>query len=131
MGIGIDNQAVHTIPFRQRFEAEKVLKAVGPKNGFEVTCYRWTNDTADPKFKKYQEDFRGRTGLTVEPEGCGRVNAQALKNFDAVLFFTTGNPLTKAELKGIYRRLATLKKILEPGQKKIKGFFNFRMDLGK
>ena len=32
------------------------------------------------------------------PENCGRINKETLKNFDVVLFFTTGNPLTKEEL---------------------------------
>src|SRR5581483_12283014 len=26
------------------YEAEKILKTIGPKNGFEVTCYRFTGD---------------------------------------------------------------------------------------
>jgi uncharacterized protein len=78
--------------------AEEVLKEIGPKNGFDVTCYRYTRDPNDPGFTKYAEAFRARTGLTVEPENCGRVNKETLKNFDVVLFFTTGNPLTKQEL---------------------------------
>ena len=71
--------------------AEDVLKEIGPKSGFAVTCYRYTGDPADPGFEKYAKDFRGRTGKPVEPESCGRVNAETLKNFDAVLFFTTGS----------------------------------------
>ena len=78
--------------------AEQTLKEIGPKNGFEVTCYRYTRDPKDPAFVKYAENFRKVTGVTVEPESCGRVNKEALKNFDVVLFFTTGNPLTKEEL---------------------------------
>lgn len=96
--------------------AEEVLKEIGPKNGFTVTCYRFTRDpNAKTKFKpkkdgpevettvleKYAADFRARTGVTVEPEHCGRVNKETLKNFDVVLFFTTGNPLTKDELKDL------------------------------
>jgi type 1 glutamine amidotransferase len=81
--------------------AEDVLKEIGPKNGFEVTCYRWTNDTGTPAFAKYQKDFRGRTGKTVEPENCGRVNKETLAKFDCVLFFTTGNPMTTAETKDL------------------------------
>jgi hypothetical protein len=46
----------------------------------------------------YSERFRGPTKLTVEKEHIGRINKDTLKNFDAVLFFTTGNPLTKDEL---------------------------------
>jgi type 1 glutamine amidotransferase len=78
--------------------AEDVLKEIGPKNGFDVTCWRFTRNP-DPKvLAKYGEEFRKRTGKTVEPENCGRVNKDTLKNFDVVLFFTTGNPLTKEEL---------------------------------
>jgi type 1 glutamine amidotransferase len=81
--------------------AEDVLKEIGPKNGFEVTCYRWTNDTNTPAFAKYQKDFRNRTGKTVESENCGRVNKETLAKFDCVLFFTTGNPMTAAETKDL------------------------------
>ena len=78
--------------------AEQTLKEIGPKNGFAVTCYRYTRDPKDPAFAKYAENFRKVTGVVVEPESCGRVNKETLKNFDVVLFFTTGNPLTKEEL---------------------------------
>lgn len=85
-------------------EAEKVLKEVGPKNGFDVTCWRFTGDP-DAKDKNgktalaaYSDKFRGPTKLPVEKEHIGRINKDTLKNFDAVLFFTTGNPLTKEEL---------------------------------
>jgi uncharacterized protein len=93
--------------------AEDLLKEVGPANGFEVTCFRFTGDpTAKVKYKpkkdgpevettvleKYSADFRARTGKTVEAENCGRINKETLKKFDVVLFFTTGNPLTKDEL---------------------------------
>ncbi len=96
--------------------AEMTLKELGPKNGFEVTCYRFTGDpTTKVKFRpkkdapeqevtvleKYSADFRARTGLTVEKENCGRVNAETLKQFDVVLFFTTGNPLNESELKDL------------------------------
>jgi type 1 glutamine amidotransferase len=78
--------------------AEQVLKEIGPKNAIEVTCWRFTREP-DPKvLEKYSVEFRKRTGLSVGPENCGRVNKESLKNFDAVLFFTTGNPLTKEEL---------------------------------
>lgn len=78
--------------------AEEVLKGIGPKNGFDVTCWRFTREP-DPKvMEKYSEEFRKRTGLSVGPENCGRINKDSLKNFDAVLFFTTGNPLKKEEL---------------------------------
>jgi type 1 glutamine amidotransferase len=87
--------------------AEQVLKEIGPKNGFEVTCYRFTEDP-DKKVKDkgvertalevYNDRFRGATKLPVERENCGRINKDTLKNFDVVLFFTTGNPVTKEEL---------------------------------
>lgn len=96
--------------------AEDILKEQGPKNGYEVTCFRFTEDP-DKKVKykpkkdapevettyleKYSADYRARTGKTVERENCGRVNKETLKNFDAVLFFTTGNPVTKDELKDL------------------------------
>ncbi len=88
--------------------AEEVLKKVGPENGFDVTCFRYTEDP-DKKVKgrdgkeitalaAYSDKFRGATKLTVEKEHCGRINKETLKNFDVVLFFTTGNPVTKEEL---------------------------------
>ena len=84
--------------------AEEVLKEVGPKNGFDVTCWRFTGDP-DAKDKSgktalqaYSDRFRGPTRLPVEKENIGRVNKESLKNFDVVLFFTTGEPLTKEEL---------------------------------
>lgn len=79
--------------------AEEVLKQVGPKHGYDVTCWRYTGDTA--KLDEYAKKFRGPTGLTVEKEHTGRVNKETLKNFDVVLFFTTGNPLTGDELKDL------------------------------
>jgi type 1 glutamine amidotransferase len=88
--------------------AEEVLKEIGPKNGFDVTCWRFTEDpekkvkTKDGKertaLEAYSDRFRGATKLTVEKENCGRINKETLKNFDVVLFFTTGNPVTKEEL---------------------------------
>ncbi len=95
--------------------AEHVLKELGPKAGFQVTCYRFTNDP-DAKVKvktkvegkeverettaleAYSQRFRERTGEPVSKEQCGRINADTLKKFDCVLFFTTGNPVTKEEL---------------------------------
>lgn len=112
--------------------AEDVMKKVGPANGYEVTCWRFTGDPdAKVKYKvkekvdgkdvekqveatvleKYSADFRAKTGRTVEKEHCGRINAETLKQFDAVLFFTTGTgaagkrgdigPLTADELKDL------------------------------
>lgn len=89
--------------------AEDVLKDIGPKHGYDVTCWRYTGDPADPKFAKYKDDFRAKAKKTVEPENCGRINKDTLKNFDVVLFFTTGSgpkknnlgPLTPEELKDL------------------------------
>jgi type 1 glutamine amidotransferase len=101
--------------------AEQVLKEIGPKYGFQVTCYRFTADpdatvtvkrkvdgkeeTAQTKaLEAYSANFRRATGSPVERENCGRINAETLKNFDIVLFFTTGSkksppaPLTDSEL---------------------------------
>ena len=101
------------------YHAEQVLKEIGPKNGFEVTCWRFTGDpdkvmkyspkkgeppVEKPWLAKYSDEFRARTGATVEKENTGRINKETLKNFDVVLFFTTGSkrnnqsPLTDAEL---------------------------------
>lgn len=91
--------------------AEEVLKDIGPKNGFEVTCWRFTEDPAKKVKDKggtertalevYNERFRGATKLPVEKENCGRINKETLKNFDVVLFFTTGNPVTPDELNDL------------------------------
>jgi type 1 glutamine amidotransferase len=99
--------------------AEHVLKEIGPKHGIEVTCYRFTGDPDAPvKVKRptagggtaevvttaledYSLKFRRATGEPVSRDQCGRVNAETLKKFDAVLFFTTGNPVTKDELKDL------------------------------
>jgi type 1 glutamine amidotransferase len=93
--------------------AEEVLKEVGPKHGFAVTAWRFTRDPdKKQKYKAeknapeqevtvleaYSNEFRKRTGLTVGKENCGRINKDTLKNFDVVLFFTTGNPVNKEEL---------------------------------
>ena len=88
--------------------AEEVLKEIGPKHGFDVTCWRFTEDpdkrVKDKSGKEttalqaYSEKFRARTGVPVEKENCGRINKDTLKNFDVVLFFTTGNPVNKEEL---------------------------------
>ncbi len=81
--------------------AEEVLKEIGPKYGFEVTCYRFTGDPdADggKALEKYSEHFRQATKQPVTREQCGRINAETLKKFDIVLFFTTGDPVNKEEL---------------------------------
>jgi uncharacterized protein len=92
--------------------AEDVLKEIGPSKGYDVTCFRFTGDpNAKVKYQpkkdgpevettaleKYSANFRARTGKTVEPEHCGRLNSTTLKKYDVVLFFTTGNPMTNEE----------------------------------
>jgi uncharacterized protein len=104
--------------------AEDILKEVGPKNGYDVTCWRFTGDPdAKVKMKKDGQEvevtaleresarFRQSTGRTIEKEQCGRINAASLKQYDVVLFFTTGSgpqtkkkdigPLTPDELKDL------------------------------
>jgi type 1 glutamine amidotransferase len=100
------------------YVAEEVLKELGAKNNWDVTCYRFTEDPdakvqvktkVDGKevtrtitaLEAYQDKFRSRTGQTMGREHCGRINAQTLKNFDCVLFFTTGNPVNKEEMKDL------------------------------
>ena len=89
--------------------AEETLKTIGPDHGYDVTCYRFTGDPertvgGQPWLEKYSDDFRKRTGVPVGPENIGRINKETLKNFDVVLFFTTGSkrnkqsPLTDEEL---------------------------------
>lgn len=104
--------------------AEDVMKEIGPKNGYEVTAWRFTGDPdAKVKVKKDGQDvevtalekesarYKQSTGRTIEREHCGRINADSLKKFDVVLFFTTGTgaagkrgdigPLTADELKDL------------------------------
>lgn len=82
--------------------AEQTLRKIGPDYGFEVECFRFTRDLENTKvFDEYAARFRKTTGVTVEKENCGRVNAETLKKFDAVLFFTTGNPLNQDEIKDL------------------------------
>lgn len=108
--------------------AEQVLKEIGPKNGLEVTCYRFTGDPERKvKYKvkvdgkdeereavalpRYSQTYRERTGEKGKPgeevtkAHCGRINKETLKNFDLVLFFTTGRdqdaPLTPDEVKDL------------------------------
>jgi type 1 glutamine amidotransferase len=112
-------------------DAEKIMKKIGPEHGFEVDCLRFTRDPdtkikaqrtvldADGKPKKgpdgkdlketyettvlaeYADRFRKTTGAPVEKENIGRVNAEILKKYDCVLFFTTGNPLNQDEVKDL------------------------------
>ena len=78
--------------------AEDVLKQVGPAHGYEVTCFRYTGEVTPKKLEEYNKKFRGPAGRPATPETSGRVNKETLKNFDAVLFYTTGNPLTPEEV---------------------------------
>jgi type 1 glutamine amidotransferase len=103
------------------YVAEEVLKDIGRKSGLalQVTCYRFTGDPdARVKVKQkvdgkevekemsaleaYSEQFRRTTGgPPVTKENCGRVNAATLKKFNVVVFFTTGNPVNKKELRDL------------------------------
>lgn len=103
--------------------AEQVLKQIGPQHGLQITCFRFT---ADPDTKlpikpkpggqeglaeltaldEYSARFQKLMGEPVTREQCGRVNAETLRGFDAVLFFTTStwkkdqgsHPLTGDEI---------------------------------
>jgi type 1 glutamine amidotransferase len=90
--------------------AEDVLKAEGPKNGYEVTCWRFTGDPdakvmmkVDGKdvevtaLERESDRYRKAVGRPIEKEHCGRINAESLKKFDVVLFFTTGSGKTKTK----------------------------------
>lgn len=111
--------------------AEQNLKKLGPDYGWEVECFRFTRDpnqiatatrTVKDKdgkplkdkdgkevkeqyqynvFEEYAGRFRNTTGVVVAKDSLGRVNADTLKKFDAVLFFTTGNPLNQDEIKDL------------------------------
>lgn len=108
--------------------AEQVLKEIGPKYGMEVTCWRFTGDP-DRKVKykvrvdgkeeerettalvRYSQLYRERTGERgkageeVTRDHIGRINKETLKNFDLVLFFTTGSgaeaPMTREEVEDL------------------------------
>ena len=107
--------------------AEQLLTEMGPKRGWEVTTFRFTRDPdakammdvkdekgkvvmgPDGKPKKmersvleeYSERFLKITKVPVDKAHMGHVNKETLKNFDAILFFTTGNPMTKEETKDL------------------------------
>jgi type 1 glutamine amidotransferase len=92
--------------------AEEVLVENGRKYGFVVTCYRFTGDPdarvkveakgkpalETTAFQAYAERLRDRTGMVLDREHCGRVNKDTLAGFDAVLFFTSGDPVKQDEL---------------------------------
>jgi uncharacterized protein len=95
-------------------EAEKVLKEIGPKHGFEFTCFRYTNNPQrQATYKKkidgkevelkgsaldaYSAQFERATKQPVTAGQVGRLNAETLKQYDAVFFFTTGSPIESKE----------------------------------
>lgn len=92
--------------------AEQVMIENARRYGFAVTCYRFTGNpdarvtikdksgkaSETTAFEEYSHKLRERTGLVLDREHCGRVNKETLAKFDAVLFFTTGDPVTKDEL---------------------------------
>src|ERR1700730_12874740 len=76
---------------------EQVLKELGPKHGFQVTCYRFTaNPDARIEVKRkvgdkqvviqttaledYSTRYRRAMGELVTRGECGRVNGETLKN---------------------------------------------------
>ena len=104
--------------------AERVLVDLGPQHGFQVTVWRFTADPdARIKVKRkvgdrvqevettaledYSARFQRSMTEPVTRRQCGRVNAGSLRNFDAVIFFTTStwdpssgsHPLTESELR--------------------------------
>lgn len=97
--------------------AEDMMKEQAEKQGYEVTCWRFTNDPAarvkvkgkkkdDPETEQvaleaYNAKFRGPAGRGVELEHCGRINKETLKKFDCVFFYTTGDPVNADELKDL------------------------------
>ncbi len=106
--------------------AEKTLKSLGPEHGLQVTCWRFTADPdARIKVKRKQDGqeselettaledysfrFQKMMGEPVTHQEYGRINAETLKKFDAVMFFTTStwttergsHPLTESELKDL------------------------------
>ena len=81
--------------------AEDVMKKIGEQHGYDVTCYRYTAETTPKKLDDYNKRFRGPAGRAAETENSGRINKETLKNFDAVLFLTTGSPLTGDETKDL------------------------------
>jgi type 1 glutamine amidotransferase len=84
--------------------AEKVLTEIAPKHNMVVTTYRYTGPSEG--LEKASAAFKRSTGQTIEPNQTGRINKETLKQFDCVLFFTTGSgpqknnvgPLTPEEL---------------------------------
>jgi uncharacterized protein len=106
--------------------AERVLVELGPHHGFQVTGWRFTADPdARIKVKRrvgdrvrelettalddYSARFDRTMGEPVTRRQCGRVNAESLRDFDAVIFFTTStwdpssgsHPLTESELRDL------------------------------
>lgn len=86
--------------------AEKVLNKIGPANDLKVTTFRYTGPTTGEAFEKAKKSFKQSTKEDITAEQCGRINKETLKNYDCVLFFTTGSgpqkgnvgPLTPEEL---------------------------------
>jgi type 1 glutamine amidotransferase len=106
--------------------AERVLKDMGPREGFQVTCWRFTADPdARIKVKRrvsgqvqeqettalddYSARFLRAMGEPVTRRQCGRINSGSLSEFDAVIFLTTStwdpssgsHPLTEPELRDL------------------------------
>ena len=90
--------------------AEKTLNEIAEKHNLKVTTWRYTGPMG-PDFEKCKASFERSTKESITPEQCGRINKETLKNFDCVLFFTTGSgpdtkkkdvgPLTLEELEDL------------------------------
>ncbi len=89
--------------------AELALRKLGSKNGFTLDSFRFTHDTSElatdndriygrktnvgePLLPQYAEAFEAVTGEQILPRHCGRLDAETLANYQAVVFFTKDNP---------------------------------------
>jgi type 1 glutamine amidotransferase len=89
--------------------AERALRKLGERNGFELECFRYTHDPAEratvetriygrptaagqPLLPQYSAAFEAVTGEPILPRHCGRLDADTLARYDAVIFFTKDDP---------------------------------------
>ena len=104
----------------------RILKELGPYNGFQVTCWRFTADPDTPikvkrrvgnqvkdlettALEEYSYRFQRSMGEPVTRQQCGRIDVKSLKEYDAVIFLTTStwdpksgsHPLTESELSDL------------------------------
>ncbi len=99
--------------------AERALRELGKQAGFELTCFRYTHDPEELASKKtrifgratepgksllkqYRTAFKATTGESIGPEHCGRLDAETLSRFHAVVFYTKDDPCgTDAEKQAL------------------------------